>query len=419
MKRFLLFLFVVTLAVGARAQRRELLRLTVEAGNNQRVNTPVSYDLSGISIADTLSLQLYESVKGKLTEVPSQIEEGYIPRLWWILSGITPAGAKREYVLYQEVKKKTESAVSVVANSEIIRLIKDGKPVLDYTVKIVYPPAGVDTMYKRNGFIHPMYSPSGNILTRINAPDHYHHFGIWNPWTRVRIRNHVTDFWNLYTHQGTVRYAGINSITSGPVFSGFDVRHEHVDYQGKKPEEITFNEVWDVRVWSTEPITDAKAWLVDLTSFLSVAGDTAIILEAYRYGGGIGFRATAEWHNKNSWVVTSEGKTRVDADGTRARWTDVGGAFEGKGESGIVFFSHPSNREHPEPMRVWPVDQNGRGDVYFEFCPIRHKEWILEPGNVYRLKYRMLVYDGRVDKASAERIWTDFAAPPVVKATVK
>ncbi|MBP7731258.1 MAG: PmoA family protein, partial [Bacteroidales bacterium] len=301
----------------------------------------------------------------------------------------------------------------------ILRIEKDGKPVLDYAVKMVYPPAKVDTMYKRNGFIHPMYSPSGNVLTRISAPDHYHHFGIWNPWTRVRIKNHVTDFWNLYTHQGTVRFAGVNSIIEGPVYGGFNVRHEHVDFQGKKPEELTFNEVWDVRVWNTDPVNGLKTWLVDLTSYLSVATDTAVLLEAYRYGGGIGFRATAEWNNKNSWVVTSEGKTRIDADGTRARWTDVGGMFEGKGTSGIVFFSHPSNREHPEPMRVWPIDQNGRGDVYFEFCPTRDKEWTLEPGNVYMLKYRMIVYDGKIDKTIADRIWNDFAHPPVVKVLIK
>jgi len=404
---------------SALSQKKELASITVEAGKYLRVNTPVNLDLSGINITDTLTLRLYESIKGKLIPVASQIEEGYIPRLWWILSGITAPGSKREYVLYQETKGEYQPVVSISTNQDIIRLAKDGKPVLDYAVKIVYPPVGVDTMYKRNGFIHPVYSPSGNILTRISPPDHYHHFGIWNPWTRVRIRDHVTDFWNLYSHQGTVRYAGINSTTSGPVFGGFNVRHEHIDFQGKRPEEITFNEVFDVRLWNVDPLDGGKAWLVDITSYLSVATDTAVVLEAYRYGGGIGFRATAEWNNKNSWVITSEGKTRVDADGTRARWADVGGAFEGKSESGIVFFSHPSNREHPEPMRVWPVDMNGRGDVYFEFCPIRHKEWILVPGNTYRLKYRLLIYDGRVDRNVSERIWTDFAYPPVVKMTVK
>jgi len=419
MKRILSALLILALAIPLFSQKKEIARLTVEAGKFQRINTPVCYDLSVLNIADTLSFQLYEDVKGKLIEVPSQVEEGYIPRLWWIMSGITPAGSKREYILYQDIKTKTRPAVNVRLTPDVIRLIKEEKPVLDYAVKIIYPPAGVDTMYKRNGFIHPVYSPSGNVLTRINAPDHYHHFGIWNPWTRVRIRNHVTDFWNLYTHQGTVRFSGVNSLTEGPVFGGFNVRHEHIDFQGKKPEETTFNEVWDVRVWNTEPLSGSKAWLVDFTSYLSVACDTAVVLEAYRYGGGIGFRATAEWNNKNSWVVTSEGKTRIDADGTRARWTDVGGMFEGKGESGIVFLSHPSNREHPEPMRVWPVDQNGRGDVYFEFCPIRHKEWVLEPGNVYRLKYRMLIYVVKVDRATSDRLWNDFAYPPVVKASIK
>jgi hypothetical protein len=270
-------------------------------------------------------------------------------------------------------------------------------------------------MYKRNGFIHPLYSPSGNIITRVNPPDHYHHVGIWNPWTKVKIGNHVTDFWNLYLHQGTVKFAGINYMFDGPVFGGFNIRQEHIDFQGKLPEEVIFNEVWDVRAWNAEPISGAKAWLVDFTTFLSVAGDSTIVLEAYRYGGGIGFRATEEWTKDNSWVNTSEGKTRIDADGTKARWTDVGGMFQGKGESGIVFFSHPSNREHPEPMRVWPVDVNPRGVVYFEFCPIRYKEWILNPGYVYRLKYRMLIYDGKVDPAVSERIWMDFAYPPVVK----
>jgi hypothetical protein len=113
-------------------------------------------------------------------------------------------------------------------------------------------------------------------------------------------------------------------------------------------------------------------------------------------------------------VLTSEGLTRKDADGSRARWADINGAFEGKGNSGITFFSHPANRDFPEPMRVWPENQNGVGDVYFEFCPTRHNDWQLDPGKLYRLKYRMLVYDGKIDKAVADRLWNDFAYPPAI-----
>jgi hypothetical protein len=416
MKKITLFFFFSAAVLNAGlAQKSELRRFTVDAGNYQRINTPVSADISDVSISDTLCFQLFEIVKGKEIEVATQVEPGYNPRLWWVLQGTTPAGTKREYILYKTLDVKYKTEVKTEKTDGLLRIKIGGVPVLDYNIKLHYPPKGVDTMYKRNAFIHPMYSPSGNILTRIDAPDHYHHVGIWNPWTKVKIRNHETDFWNLYLHQGTVRFAGLNSEVSGPVYGGFSARQEHVDFQGQKPEEITFNEVWDVRAWNLDPSAGGKAWLVDLTTYLSVAIDTAVVLEAYRYGGGLGFRATAEWDKNNSWVNTSEGKTRIDADGTRSRWTDVGGMFKGKGESGIVFMSHPSNREYPEPMRVWPIDQNGRGDVYFEFCPIRLKDWVLYPGNVYRLRYRMLVYDGRADKSVSERIWTDFAIPPVVK----
>ena len=411
-----LFIFCVLASAAAAlyGQKAEMLRFTVDAGKYLRINTPVSADLSSTIVSDSVSLQLYELLKGKESEVPCQFENGVSPRLWWILSGTTVAGSKREYILYRTENICYMPTVVVENTGDLLKLNKKNLPVLDYHITLIYPPDGVDTMYKRNAFIHPLYSPSGNILTRINPPDHYHHVGIWNPWTQVKIRDHVTDFWNLYSHQGTVRFAGINSTINGPVYGGFNVLQEHVDFQGKRPEEITINEVWDVRVWNTDPVDGQGAWLVDITSLLSIPGENEVILEAYRYGGGLGFRATAEWDNNNSWVNTSEGKTRVDADGTRARWTDAGGMFPGKGESGIVFLSHPSNREHPEPMRVWPPDQNSRGDVFFEFCPIRFNEWKLKPGIVYCQKYRLLVYDGRVDKTVSERIWNDFAFPPAV-----
>ncbi len=338
-KSILILLTFFVSAIASFSQKTEVLRFSVEAGKYQRINTPMNLSLANIIVNDSLSLQLFELVKGKPVEVPCQMEPGsYTAWLWWIMEGATAAGMKRDYILYRTRGVSYRNIISSEVSSEKIELKKDQTRILDYQIALHYPPAGVDTMYKRNGFIHPMCSPSGNILTRIDAPDHYHHVGIWNPWTKVKTGNHVTDFWNLYLHQGTVKFAGINSTTDGPVYGGFDVRQEHIDFQGKNHNELTFNEVWDVRAWNAEPVAGAKAWLVDLTSFLSVAGDSAIVLEAYRYGGGIGYRATDEWNKDNSWVNTSEGKTRANADGTDARWTDVGGMFKDKGTSGIVFF---------------------------------------------------------------------------------
>jgi hypothetical protein len=418
MNRILLICqLLVIYSTRAISQKAEVLHLIVESGNYQRINTPVSFRMEGISISDTLSLQLFEKVNGKLTAKIFQIEQGYNPQLWWILDGITDSGKTREYFIYKNNRQEFENIITAVVTPDAIVLKNGSSEILHYQSAVLFPPANIDASYKRSGFIHPLMTPSGNVLTRVSPPDHYHHVGIWNPWTKVRIGNHVTDFWNLYEKQGTVRFAGINSTVNGPVFGGFSVRQEHIDFQGRKSEELVINEVWDVRAWNTEPVTGLKAWLVDLTTFLSVAGDSAIVFEAYRYGGGIGIRANEEWTKENSTVLTSEGKTRVDADGSRARWADLNGEFKNNGQSGIIFFSHPSNREHPEPMRVWPGNMNNnRGDVFFEFCPVRYKEWALIPGNVYRLKYRMLVYDGKVDKIVSDRIWNDLAYPPVVRA---
>ena len=417
MNRILISLIIIlSFSLQGISQKTEILHLSVGSGNYERINTPVCFGLERVSIEDTMSFQLFEKVNDKLIQKTFQIESGYIPQLWWILDGTTASGKVREYFLYKNAPQKFENKITTIVTPESIVLKNGNSEILHYQTAVMYPPAKVDTAYKRSGFIHPLFSPSGNILTRVSPPDHYHHVGIWNPWTRVRISNHVTDFWNLYEKQGTVRFAGINSIVNGPVYGGFSVRQEHIDFQGKKTEELAINEVWDVRAWNAEPIVGLKAWLVDLTTFLSVAGDSTIVFEAYRYGGGIGIRANEEWTKDNSTVLTSEGKTRKDADGTRARWTDLNGAFKNNGQSGIVFFSHPANREHPEPMRVWPENMNNnRGDVYFEFCPIRYKEWVLNPGIVYRLKYRMLVYDGTINKETADRIWNDFAYPPVIK----
>lgn len=417
---FLIFWVLLIFSFSAKSQKVEVLHFLVETGAYDRTDTPVNVDIEGVSKSDTLDFRLYEKVNGKMIEKPCQVELCYTTQLWLILDGTTRSGKEREFYLYAGVKNKLNNSIYADVISDGIMLKKDDSKILHYQASALYPPEKVDTIYKRSGFIHPLYTPAGNVLTRVNPPDHYHHVGLWNPWTKVKIGDHVTDFWNLYEKQGTVQFAGVNSIVNGPVYGGFSVRQEHIDFQGKYPEKPAINEVWDVRAWNAEPVPGIKAFLVDITTFLSVPGDSSITFEAYRYGGGIGIRMNEEWTNKNSTVLTSEGKTRLDADGTRARWTDLNVTLMNNNQSGITFFSHPANREHPEPMRVWPSDANNeRGDLFFEFCPIRLKDWILYPGNVYRLKYRMLIYDGQIDKQTAWRVWNDFAYPPVVKVLKK
>ena len=109
-------------------------------------------------------------------------------------------------------------------------LFSGEKPILSYQIETVNPPKGVSPFYRRSAFIHPVYSPGGEVLTRIQAPDHYHHYGIWNPWTLTFIGKREVDFWNLMKGEGTVRFAGLISQVEGPVYTGFKSLQEHIDF---------------------------------------------------------------------------------------------------------------------------------------------------------------------------------------------
>ena len=219
-------------------------------------------------------------------------------------------------------------------------------------------------------------------------------------------------FLNLALGEGTVKFAGFLNETEGAVYSGFKSLQQHIDFGASGKDNVAMNEILDVRAWNA----GEKIWVVDYTTTLNCPLKEGIMLDAYRYGGGIGFRATEKWHKENCTVLTSDNKTRVDADGSYARWCIVEGESDtGQGRSGILFLSHPSNRMHPEPMRIWPLDANGgRGDMYFEFVPIRHDDWKLEKGKNYTLKYRMIIFDGKMQTETAELYWNSFATNPEI-----
>ena len=298
----------------------------------------------------------------------------------------------------------------VVAEDEQTTIYIGKQPVLSYVHKETLPPAGVDKIFKRSAYIHPLHSPGGERLTRIQPPDHWHHYGIWNPWTRTHFGDYKVDFWNLGDKQGTVRFEEYLDTMEKKEKAGFRVRHQHIYFKEDGSEGVAMNEIWKVTV---KPVNE-HAYVLDLWTTLSTPLDGGITLEKYRYGGGLGYRGTERWWPGNATVLTSEGKTWSDADATHARWVRIEGESSvPQGRSGILFLSHPDNRSHPEPMRMWPPNSNGgKENMFFEFCPIRHQPWVLEPGKEYVLKYRMVVFDGALDQEEAEAYWKDYTHTP-------
>jgi len=393
-----------------------LATITVEAGNYTRIDTPVSVTLEGI-VQDPAPnrLKLMEIKDSRRVAIPSQIEPGNPAKLWWILNGTTPAGSKRIYELVEGAPPRV-SEVTAIKDDKVLLIQKGDQKILQYNHAIVPAPKDLGkvpeerrALYDRSGFIHPLWSPSGAVLTDIHPPDHIHHMGIWMAWTHTQFEGKPVDFWNLGDGTGTVRFTKYLSETSGPVYSGFAAEHEHVALKTDEGEKVVLREVWDVRVYNVGG-SDEGYWLCDFKSTQRCVADSPLYQIQYRYGG-FGFRGARQWKGENASYLTSEGKTRVDGHATRARWCDTSGAIEGKW-AGVTHFSHPQNFQHPEPMRIWPEFEK---EVFFNWAPSQAGDWVMQPGQDHVFRYRLYVHEGNVNVDDVERIWHDYAEPPQVK----
>ncbi|MEJ2615459.1 MAG: PmoA family protein [Ignavibacteriaceae bacterium] len=407
----LVFLSLITLFFSkSNAQKIATLEVELTKPTNG-IDIPISTNLDMITNLSINKLNLVEITGQRTIPIPIQVDIKNERILSWIIKTKNRNQKKYIFELNEGTPLRSEQISAKKKDGDLIIYTKD-KNLLSYFFKTVYPPKGIDTAFKRNGFIHPLWSPHGQVLTRIQPPDHYHHYGIWDPWTHVLFEGDTVDFWNLGDKKGTVCFADFVSIENGPVFSEYEALQKHIVFKKNGKEKTAIDELQSVKVYL--PDENQDYYIIDMSIELNCTSESPVLLLKYRYGG-LGWRATEEWDNKNSEVLTSEGKTRKDADGSKARWCIVQGTVDhGKDYAGIAWISYPSNYNSPEPLRIWPENQNGRGDVFVNFSPTKDGDWLLKPGKKYLLRYRFIVFNNHFTKEKAESAWEYYADAPIV-----
>ncbi|PKQ44938.1 DUF6807 domain-containing protein [Confluentibacter flavum] len=295
---------------------------------------------------------------------------------------------------------QNEKVLSVLKEKGILSIVHKNQPLIGYQYEVLDPPEGVDPAFKRSGFFHPINTLKGHRLTRIHAKDHYHHFGMWNPWTKTLFEGDTLDFWNIGGKQATIRHSGFKNTNVTDDFAEYQMLHEHVVLKNNK-NKVALNEIQTVKIHNPKD----NYYIIDLQFDYTCATDSKFEILAYRYQG-LGWRATEEWNDANSSIITSEGKTRKDADNTTAKWMLYQGKL-GNDKGGIIMLSHAQNYNHPEPIRVWPIGQH-EGSVFINFSPTKTKDWVFEPGKTYTLKYRLVVFDDEFTPTQAETFWEEF-----------
>jgi hypothetical protein len=277
-----------------------------------------------------------------------------------------------------------------------------GKDVVRYNYGHVPPPAGVDPVFGRSGYLHPVFTPDGRVISNDVPKNHLHHHGIWFPWTSSEFEGRPSDFWNSGSKQGKVECVKVEGTESGPVFAGFTATHRFVNLNAPDGPKTALNETWQVRVFNL-----ADRFVFDLVSTQTCATDKPLVIKKYRYGG-LGFRGSIDWEGKEGVAfLTSEGKTRANGHETTARWCVMTGKVGGK-DASIGFLCHPSNFRAPQNMRIHP------DEPFFNWAPSQAGDFSIEPGKPYVSRYRFIVASGPLPAESMEREWKAYADPPAV-----
>ncbi|RZM11432.1 MAG: hypothetical protein EOO88_46885 [Pedobacter sp.] len=247
---------------AAKAQRIATLEVSQQR-ENQSLDVPISIQLDQLTFLPDSVIRLVEVKNNKRIPVAYQIENKGQRNLYWMMKQQDGVAAKRIFELEKGTPLKIADHIKTVTKDGALIITSNNKNLLQYNFKTMYPPKGVDTAFKRSGFIHPLWTPHGQSLTRINAPDHYHHYGLWNPWTKVAFEGEMIDFWNLKDKKGTVRFANFVSVNEGAVYADYQALHEHIAFKKNGDHKVAMNELQSVRIY--QPSANQDYYIADIT----------------------------------------------------------------------------------------------------------------------------------------------------------
>ena len=394
--------------------------LYIDSGNHDR------------KMPSIVSFQARDSMRGQSYAIhgggsPVQVDDS--GRAIFFLSSPLEKKQALEMTLAPVLPVQKSSGVAVKQEGSVLRMDalsyaitpnRKPEPMFVYQMQPGAVPEGVAATFAHGAHLHPVYSPSGKIVTGNHPPDHLHQRGIWFAWTHTEFEGREVDFWNMGNEKhggitGEVRFHKLVKTWSGPVHGGFVSEHRWIDHTSGAEKDM-LHETWEVTAYHTVGLNDIKGnrqpamHIIDFVSTQTCASGTPVKLPKYHYGG-LGVRGSRLWDPVDAvQMLTSNGDDRTKGDSTKAKWIWLGGDVDGK-TTGITVLIHPQNFRFPQPLRLNPKNP--------QLCvaPSQDGEWSIEPGKPYVSRYRIIITDGRPDADDIERQWIDYADP--VKAEVE
>ncbi len=213
--------------------------------------------------------------------------------------------------------------LKLTETDDTIRVMLRGKPVLRYIKKAQPVPEGTPEYSSRSGYIHPVYTPTGQELTGDYPADHAHQHALFFAWVKSKFDGQKVDFWNQAKDLGRIEFRKVVNLRREERKVAFTVKHAFMVKDGDKWIDA-LHETWNVTVHQTP----ADHFLFDIVSVQQCASDKPLGLAEYHYGG-MAIRGNYQWlkekedhsiHSGDLQFLTSEGKDRWEGNHTRPTW---------------------------------------------------------------------------------------------------
>ncbi len=300
--------------------------------------------------------------------------------------------------------------LKLVETEKKIVIEQSGEIVLTYNKVSPKAPDGIDPIYERSGFLHPVGSPQGTVVTAIFPLDHPHQHGVFSAWVNTTYEGRDVDFWNLAGDTGRVLHDRVVRTFETAVATGFEV--DLIHRTQTKPIVDILHERWKVTAYPT----DGSYHCFDLHTVQTAATEKPLTINKYHYGG-LAFRGPVSWltakdsgAGKNAGInleqnefLTSLGSDRLKGNHEHVNWVAINGSLEDKPVS-IAVLSHANNFRAPQSARLHP------SKPYFCFAPCVDGEFVIDRDHPLAGQYRFLVADSKIDAEWIDKKWSEWCS---------
>jgi len=237
----------------------------------------------------------------------------------------------------------------------------------------------------RSDYIHPLYGPGGEVLTKDWSPDHPHHRGIYWAWPEVDWHGQRGDLHAL--QKVFARPTGKCQSSSGPVFAQLDA-------------ENTWNWETGERIVRERALIRAfrhtsLGRLVDLEFHFEALGDPVLLARRdTTHYGGLNLRLSAVRDQRITKHTDAPSPPQANQDTfpavPRAAWSDLSGLFPGAAEpAGLAVIQHASNPDYPGDWIDYP-ELNWVQPTF----PAAGTRYALRKGSRLVLRFRLWIHPG-------------------------